>query len=230
MNLKAPPLYILAFLILAFLVQELHDWAHFLMVRVTCHCWPLREFGSWVLCGSPSAGQHALIAVSGPVIDVVLLLAGWSLLNSENSPEEHSLGVALVFAALPLKNLIEAFGGYSDITQCVQWLQRHGPMSNRGFARGLGLVIVLLLNVPPLVRAFFRLPGYKGKLIAFPLLFLLPDWLDRLSNHQLNKWLIGPETGQWQAYALVGGWLLVLTIGFFLTRRQLKGLIRELSL
>jgi hypothetical protein len=230
MNLKAPPLYILAFLLLTFLVQEVHDWAHVLAVRVTCHCWPVRDFGFWALCGSPSSGQHALISIAGPVINVVLLLTGWSLLHPENSTEEHSLGVALVFAALPLKNLVEGFGGYSDITDCIRWLQRHGPMSNQGFSRGLGLVIVLLLNVPALLRAFFRLPGYKGKLIAFPLLFLLPDWLDRLSNRQLNKWLIAPDTGQWHAYALVGGWLLVLAIGFFLTRRQLKRLIRELSL
>jgi hypothetical protein len=230
MNLKAPPLYILAFLLLAFLVQEIHDWAHVLAVRVTCHCWPLREFGSWILCGSPSAGQHALISVAGPLIDVVLLLTGWSMLNAENSPEEHSLGIALVFAALPWNNLIEGFRGYSDITDCIRWLQRHGPMSNQGFARGFGLVIVLLLNVPALIRAFIRLPGYKGKGIAFPLLLLLPAWLNRLWNRQLNKWLIGPDTGQWHAYALVGGWLLVLAIGFFLTRKQLKGLIRELSL
>jgi hypothetical protein len=230
MNLKAPPLYILSFLLLVFLVQDLHDWAHILAVRVTCHCWPVRTFGAWVLCGSPSAGQHALISIAGPMINVVLLLTGWSLLNPENSVEEHSLGVALVFAALPLNNLIGAFGGGGDITDCVRWFQRHGPNSNRHFASGLGLVIVLLLNVPPLVRAFLRLPGYKGKLIAFPLLLLLPGWLDQLWNRQLNRWFIGPETSQWAAYAEVGAWLLVLVIGFFLTRRQLKGLIRELSL
>ena len=58
----------------------------------------------------------------------------------------------------------------------------------------------------------------------------LPGWLDKVWNRELNRWFIGPDTTQWQAYAYVGGWFLVLAICFFLTRRQLKGLIRELSL
>ncbi|HET6256388.1 MAG TPA: hypothetical protein VFE32_20100 [Puia sp.] len=230
MNLKAPPLYILSFLMLVFLVYELHDWAHVLAVRVTCHCWPVRTFGDWVLCGSPTTGQHALISIAGPLVNIVLFWAGWSLLDAENSVEEHSLGVALVFAALPLDNLIAAFSGGGDITESLRYVQRHGPTTNHRLVTWMGLVIQLLIILPALIRAFLRLPGYKGKLIAFPLFFLLPGWLDRLWNHQLNKWLIGPETTQWQAYTYVGIWFAVLVICFFLTRRKLKGLIRELSL
>ena len=229
MNLKVSPLYILSFLLLVFLVQEVHDWAHVLAVRVTCHCWPVRNFGLWVLCGSPSSGQHALISLAGPLINVVLLLTGWSLLHSDNPVEENSLGVALVFAALPFNALWTGFHGSNDITDCVRWLQRHGPNSDLHFASRFGLFIVLLLNVPPLVRAFIRLPGYKGKFVAFPLFFLVPGWLVTLWSRQLNKWFIGPETGQWEAYALVAGWLVVLIVGFFLTRRKLKRLIRELT-
>lgn len=229
MNLKVSPLYILAFVLLVFLMQEVHDWAHVLAVRVTSHCWPLRSYGAWVMCGSPSSGQHALISVAGPLINVVLLLTGWSLLHPDNSVEENSLGVALVMAALPLNNLVAAFRGGGDITDCIRWLQRHGPLSNHAFATRLGLIIVLILNVPPLIRTVLRLPGYKGKLIAFPLMFLLPGWLIQLWYKELNKWLIGADTGQWEAYALVAGWLLVLLVAFFLTRRKLKGLIRELT-
>jgi len=230
MNLKAPPLYILSFLLLVFLVQEVHDWAHILVVRVTCHCWAVRTFGNWVLCGSPSPGQHALISVAGPLINVVLLLTGWALLHPENPVEENSVGVALVFAALPLNNLIGAFNGGGDITDTVRWLQRHGYNSNVHFAKGFGLVIVLLLNLLPVVRAFFRLPGYKGKAIAFPLFLLLPGWLVRVWNQELNRWFIGSETTQMQIYLYTGIWFGLLVVGFFLTRRYLKGLIRELSL
>ena len=230
MNLKVSPLYILAFFFLVFLVQEVHDWSHVLAIRALCHCWPLRSFGAWVMCGSPSSGQHAVISAAGPLINIIFLLFGWSLLYSENSVEENSLGVALVFAALPFNNLVGAFTHSSDITQCVQWLQRHGPNSNRGFANGMGLVITLLFNVPPLIRAFRRLPGYKGRLIVFPLMFFLPGWIYLLCNSKLNKFLIGPDTGQWHAYALVGGWFVVLLVGWILTRRKLLGLIRELTL
>jgi hypothetical protein len=229
MNLKAPPLYVLSFLLLVFLVHECHDWAHILAVRVTCHCWAIRVFGSMELCGTPSPGQHALILFAGPLINVVLLWAGWSLLDEENSVEEHSLGVAFVFAALPLNDLIVAFTGGGDITGGIRWIQKHGPLSNHGFVSRMGLLIELLIIVPALVRAFLRLPGYKGKLIAFPLLFLLPGWLDKLWNEQLNRWFIGPDTTQPHIYIYTGVWFAVVLVGFFLTRLQLKGLIRELS-
>src|SRR5579872_4955166 len=147
MNLKAPPLYILAFLLLVFLVQDVHDWAHVLAVRVTCHCWPARIFGNWTPCGSPSAGQQALIFIAGPLINVVFFLTGWSLLNVENTTEEHSLGIALFFAALPWNNLIAAFSGGGDITWFIRWIQRHGPRSNYTMASGIGLIVQLLIIV-----------------------------------------------------------------------------------
>jgi hypothetical protein len=230
MNLKVPPLYLLSFLILVFLVHEFHDWAHLLMVRATCHCWGKRMFDAWDFCGSPSAGQHALVSIAGPLVNYVLLWTGWLLLHPDSPPEQTSLGCALVFACLPLNNLIAAFSGGGDLTDCIRWMQRHGPYSNRHFATMTGLVVGLLLIVPPLLRAFLRLPGYKGKLIAFPLLFLLPGWLDRLWNRQLNHWLITPDTTKEQAYIRVIAWLVLLLIGWFLTRKQLKRLITELSL
>src|SRR5262245_5398877 len=96
MNLKLHPFYVVSFLMLVFLVQEIHDWSHLLAVRATCHCWPVRLFGDWLICGTPSAGQHALISVAGPLVNVVLFLTGYSLLNPENSTEENSVGIALV--------------------------------------------------------------------------------------------------------------------------------------
>lgn len=230
MNLKLHPLYLIAFLSLVFLVHECHDWVHVLVTRVACHCWPVRTFGSWLICGSPSTGEHALITIAGPLINIILFWAGWSLLDAENSAEEHSLGVALIFAALPLDYLIAAFTGGGDITDFIRLIQRHGPLSNHSLATKIGLVVGLLVVLPGLIRAFLRLPGYKGKLFAFPLFFLLPGWLDKIWNRQLNRWLIAPDTTQWHAYTLVGIWFGVLVVCFFLTRRYLKGLIRELSL
>lgn len=230
MNLKVSPFYILAFLLLLFLVHEIHDWMHVLAVRGTCHCWPVRLFGSWEICGSPSAGQHAIIDVAGPLINVLLYVAAWNLLDPENSADEYSLGVALLFAPLPWNDLIAAFSGGGEITDCIRWMQKHGPQSNRSFAGGLGLVIQLALILPPLVRAFRRLPGYKGRLIAFPLFLLLPVWLDKHWNQLLNQWFIPAGSTLWHGYIVVGAWFVLLLAGFLLTRRHLKGLITELSL
>ncbi|HLI93759.1 MAG TPA: hypothetical protein VKU83_09125 [Puia sp.] len=230
MNLKLSPRYVIAFLILLFLMQQIHDWAHVLAVRVTCHCWASRAFDTWLICGSPSPGQHALIAISGPLINFVLLWLGWALLHPESTVEEDSVGVALVFAAQPLDLLVAAFKGGGDLTDSLRWIQQHGPASNHHFVSRLGVVLMLLLVIPPLVRAFLRLPGYKGRLIAFPLLFLLPGWLQRLWHRELTHWFITPDTSLLHAYILVGAWTGLLLIGCILTARWLRKFIWELSL
>ncbi|HXD79271.1 MAG TPA: hypothetical protein VN616_15745 [Puia sp.] len=230
MNLKLSPLHILAFLILLFLVQQLHDWTHILTVRAICHCWGHRVFEGWTICGSASGGQHALISISGSLINFALLWVGWSLLHPEGTAEENSIGVALVFAARPLPDLIAAFRGGGELTESIAWIQQHGPTSNVHFVHRAGLVLILLLVIPPLVRAFLRLPGYKGKLIAFPLLLLLPEWIVRTWSRQLTHWFIGPDATLTSTYIAVGLWTVVLGIGCFLTARWLKGFIRELSL
>ena len=121
MNLKAPPLYILSFLILVFLVHEFHDWAHTLMATLTCQCWGSRIFDGWDFCTTSlvTSGQRALATLAGPIINYVLLWIGYSELHPENSTEEHSLGVALVFACLPLNNLMAAFSGGGDLTSAI---------------------------------------------------------------------------------------------------------------
>jgi hypothetical protein len=230
MNLKLSPLHILSFLILLFLVQQLHDWTHILAVRVTCHCWGQRIFESWEICGSPSSGQHALIAISGVLINFALLWVGWSLLHPEGSTEENSIGIALVFAAQPWDNLVAAFRGGGDLTESLRWIQQHGPMSNQHFVTRLGLFLMLLLVIPPLVRAFIQLPGYKGKLIAFPLLLLVSGWLTRWWSRQLTHWFIPADATMSTTYIAVGVWTLLLAVGCFFTARWLKGFIRELSL
>jgi hypothetical protein len=230
MKLKVPPLYILSFLFLAFLVHESGDWAHALMVRVTGHCWGRRDFGGWDFCGLITYAQHAFVYIPAPLINALLLWVGWGLLHPENSTEENSIGCALVFACLPFNMLLGAAGGSGDLIDSLRWMQQHGPGSNQHFVRVTGLVIALLLIVPPVLRTFFRLPGYKGKLIVFPLFFFLPGLLVRLWDRQLNHWLIMPDTTQYQAYLYVLGWFILLFAGWFFTRRQLKGLMEELSL
>ena len=92
------------------------------------------------------------------------------------------------------------------------------------------LVLMLLLVIPPLVRAFMRLPGYKGKLLAFPLLFLLPGWLTRSWSRQLTHWFIPTDATMTGTYVAVGIWTVLLAVGCFFTARWLRDFIRELTL
>jgi hypothetical protein len=232
MKLKLTPLYILSFLFLLFLVHEIHDWSHALMARAVSPCWGLRIFDGWDFCAGfkVTSGQRALALFAGPIINYILLWVGWGYLDPENPLEEQSLGCSLVFATLPLNGLLAAFDGGGDLTNSIRWLQQHGPSTNHSLVTIMGLLLVLGLTVPPLLRAFLQLPGYKGKLFIFPILLLVPIWLDRmLVGKWLNNWLISPAMSQAHVYGWVIGWGGFLLIGWLLTRQWLETLMSELS-
>ena len=180
MNLKLTPLYLLSFLILVFLVHEIHDWTHTLVARVICPCWGMRVFDAWDFCPDcfASSGQRALATLAGPVINFILLWMGWSLLNEDNQPDEQSVGFTLVLACLPLNILLAATAGGGDLTAAIRWLEPDIAHDNPHLVSLLGLLIAAALTIPPLVRAFLRMPGYRGKFILFPILLWVPGKLD----------------------------------------------------
>jgi hypothetical protein len=233
MKLKVTPLYILSFLCLVFLVHEVHDWAHALVARLICDCWGSRIFDGWDFCAgcSVSSGEQALPTIAGPIINFVLLWIGWGRLHPDSPAEDKSWGIALIFAALPWNILLAAASGGGDLTSAMRFMQQHGPNSNHQWVSKWGFLITLVLTVPPIVRAFIQLPGYQGKLIVFPLMLLVPGWVDRqVVGKLLNHWLIPPGTSQNQAYFWVLAWLVLVLAGWFFTRRKLEGLVNELSL
>ena len=233
MKLKLTPLYILSFLFLLFLVHEVHDWSHALMARVVSPCWGPRIFDGWDFCTGykVSSGQRALALIAGPLINYLLLWIGYTLLDPERPLNEQSMGCSLVFAALPLNGLLAAFDGGGDLTNTIRWFQQHGPATNHRLVTIMGLALVIALTVPPLLRAFLSLPGYKGRFLVFPVLFLIPGLLDHLLvGKWLNAWLITPDMTQAHAYALVGGWGGFLLLGLLLTWQHLEDMMSELSL
>jgi hypothetical protein len=233
MKLKLTPLYIVSFLFLVFLIHEIHDWTHALAARAVCDCWGPRGFDRWDFCAgcTVSTGQRALALIVGPFINFALLWVGWRKMDPENPLDEQSLGCSLNFACLPLNLLLAAGSGGGDLTNALRFMQQHGPATNRRLVGIMGLLIVLVLTLPALFRAFILLPGYQGKFLIFPALLLLPVWLDKwLVGKQLNNWLIGPDATQNHGYAWVIGWFFFVLIGWLFTRRWLEDLVGELSL
>jgi hypothetical protein len=192
----------------------------------------MRIFDGWDFCPNcfASAGQRALAAGAGPVINFIFLWIGWSLLNEDNQLDEQSLGCTIVLACLPLNILLAATAGGGDLTNAIRWLEPHGARNNPHLDSLLGLLITAALTIPPLVRAFLRLPRYLGKFIVFPIFLLVPRWLDHWVNIGLNRWLIKPGTDQAQAYTWVIAWLILLLTGWFFTRRQPSKLMREMTI
>src|ERR1700728_1800731 len=87
MKLKLTLLYVVSFLALTFFVHEIHDWAHTLTARIITGCWGPRAFDSWKFCseGSISSGQRMLVDLAGPLINFVLLWAGWRRMDEANT-------------------------------------------------------------------------------------------------------------------------------------------------
>jgi hypothetical protein len=227
MKLKLSPLYILCFLALTFFIHEVHDWAHTLIAWLTTSCWGPRSFDSWAFCQeNVPFGKRVLAIVAGPLVNFTVLWSGWQRMNTdEENVVEHSIGVSMVFAALPFNSLLAAFHGEGDLTTALRFLFPHGA---HRFLSMVGLLIVAMVCIPPLVRAFIVLPWWMGKLFFFPVALVLPGILDQwLVGKMLNRWLIPPGATPATAYWWVIGWTLLTMTIWLLTRGRLRTLISD---
>jgi hypothetical protein len=167
-----------------------------------------------------------LAVLAGPLINFIIIWAGWQRMTADEDDQvEHSVGVSMVFAALPFNSLLAALQGGGDPTTALRFLFPHG---NHRFLSLVGLVIVSMICIPPLIKAFVVLPWWAGKLFYFPVFLVLPGILDQwLIGKMLNRWLIPPGTTQAAAYEWVMGWTLLMMVIWLLTRSRLKKLISD---
>jgi len=227
MKLKLSLLYILCFLALTFFIHEVHDWAHTLIAWLTTGCWGPRSFYTWSFCQENTPfGKQVLAIVVGPLVNFTVLWSGWQRMNTdEENRAEHSIGVTMVFAALPFNSLLSAFQGKGDLTTALRFLFPHG---NHRFLSMVGLLIVAMICVPPLVKAFIVLPWWMGKLFFYPVFLVIPGILDQwLVGKMFNRWLIPPGTTQTAAYCWLIGWTLFTMALWLLTRSRLRTLISD---
>ena len=228
MQIKPGFVPLIAFFSLVFLLHELHDWAHTMVAGGFCHCWAPRAFDSWTLCPSCvlDSRKHLLIWIVGPVINYVAIWAGWNLMDIENPLEKRSTGLCLLFAALPFPRILAALSGGGDETAGLRELLPASELRHHHLVSLLGLFFVLAMTLPALVRAFLMLPGWKGKLVAFPALLLIPGWIDHLVVHvgvnklvEMGLLTYNVITG---LHLLVLVWLLFILLVFIFTCRNLS--------
>jgi hypothetical protein len=227
MKLKLTLLYVVSFLALLFFVHEVHDWAHTLMARIISGCWGPRGFDSWAFCAksSISSGQRMLADLAGPFVNFVLLWIGWQKMDQHNTLGEQSLGCSLVFATLPLNMLLAAASSGGDLTSGIRLLFPHG---NHRVISLVGLLIVVLVCVPPLVKAFVVLPWWQGRIFFYPFFLIVPGFFDHwFVGKVLNKWLIKTNTSEESAYLWVILWTLLNLVILLFTYRRLKKLISD---
>lgn len=225
MKLKLTPVYVVSFLALTFFIHEIHDWAHTLVARLVSGSWPVRAFDYWVFQPDikVSNGWQILAILAGPVVSYTLMWMGYNKMDDENTPEDKSVGVALVLAALPLNNLLAAAVGGGDLTYALRLLFRK---TDHHYVSLVGLVIVTIFCLPPLIRAFMVLP-WRGQIIFFPIFLIATGYIDHwVVSVLLNKWLLMNTVGM-ASYLRVLGWGLFTFALWFFTRRSIAGLIPD---
>ena|ERR1022692_2658996 len=218
MKINFSATYLLAFLSLLFLIQELHDWSHVLASEWICGCFGTKTFDNWTACDDCEASGKILVfsILGGPALTYILVWASWSLMSRSHSAGTKSFGFTLLFATNPFINILAAIGGGGDITEAMRKLYQEPDGSNRHIVSIAALLIVLILTVPPILRAISMIKGNKEKLILIPAFLLLPNFIEKLFVSKGMNWLLGHGIFQEEAFAgaplLVVMWLFILVI------------------
>ena len=94
--------YLIAFLSMIFLAQELHDWSRVLTAEWICGCFGTKNFDNWSFCDHCEVSGNILVLawLAGPAVTYTLVWLSWSLMSKRQSPGTRSLGFSLLFASL----------------------------------------------------------------------------------------------------------------------------------
>ncbi len=215
MKIKFSVTYLLAFLSMLFLAQELHDWAHVLTSEWVCGCYGTKTFDNWTICENCDASGNILVlsTLAGPALTYSLVWIAWSLMSRHRSAGTKSFGFTLLFAANPFVNILAGFGGGGDITQAMRKLYQRPDGSNHYIVAGAALLITFILTIPPLFRAINIIKGKKEKLILIPAFLILPNFIEKLFVTKGMNWVL--EQGIFQEEVFARTSLLVI-VWFFL--------------
>lgn len=206
--------WLAGFIALFFVHNEAHEIAHTAVGRAICGAWGPRNFNSWQVACQELRPALVFVPIAGLAVSYGLLWIGYSQLKSTKSPTRRSIGICLVFAAMPFGRIYTVAQSAGDEMVLLRGLF---PELDPALRLVVGLSIVLLLVGPPLYRAFLTLPRQRRALI-FTGMLLFPYALFeilvlRVANPLLERGVLASD-GILGAPLLVnlwtGFWLLVL--------------------
>lgn len=233
MKIKFSAIFLLAFLSMLFLIQELHDWAHVFASEWICGCFGTKTFDNWTLCENCDATGKILVltTLAGPALTYSLVWIAWSLMGRIQPAGTKSFGFTLLFAANPFVNVLAAAGGGGDITEAMRKLYQKPDGSNHFVVSISSLIIVLILTIPPILRAINMIKGVKEKLILIPLFLLVPNLLEKLFVSKGMNWLLDQGFFQEEVFAgtplLVVMWLFFLAIILLITYSSITNFVKK---
>lgn len=229
MKLKITPAYVFTFLMLTFLLAELHEIAHTSIGRLICGCWGKRDFNEWGLCETCSNTPLGFIAtMAGPIFTFAMAYWGASMLKKTNSVNKQTLGLSLVFASCSIVRLINVwpFGGGDEFAVFYQ------EVFNQERTISLIAAFILITSIVfyPLRKAFLFIEN-KNRVLWFLGLSLLPFIATiAMILGVLNSVL---ATGFLGEYWILGSprivtlWTVLVLVLFFLSRKNLVKLFVE---
>jgi hypothetical protein len=229
MKIKLTPAYIFTFLMLTFLLGELHEIAHTAIGRLICGCWGKRDFNEWGLCASCDSNPLGFIStMTGPIFTFLMLYWGASLLNKNNSINKKTLGLSLVFASVSFGRLFNVwpFGGGDEFTVFYNQVFHE----QRTISLIAAFVLITAIVFYPLRQAYFfienknRIWYFIGFLIL-PFVAVIAMILGVLnsvlaSGFLKEDWILGSPK-------VVTLWTLLVLVLFFLTRKNLSQLYKK---
>ncbi len=163
MKVKIPsrPVYIVTFLLLAFLCYQAHQWARHIVGAALCGGFGSMTFAVTITrepCSLPT-----LVILSGPLLTYGLAWSGMFLLRSSKF---RLFAYTLIFASFAHVRFIQTLTGRGDeLTLAQQWF---GISS-----RAIVALIVFLIGLPPVILAYRAIANQRRTLV-FICSWLLP--------------------------------------------------------
>ncbi len=199
-HLRFSAAYAIALILMFIVMMELHEVVHISIGRILCGCWGPRDFNVWSLCEGCQENQSLwwLATLAGPVFSFGMMWLGMWLLNS-NDGQKKAFGFSLIFTNIPFGRITTVMMGGGDEMVVVRNFLKEDLTRMQMIL--LGTIIVLVLGVPPVIRAVRILTNRRPWLVVLgfmtlPLLFLFLYTLvglNTLLNHGFlsETWVLG---------------------------------------
>lgn len=181
MQIKLSFSYIITFLLLLVVMLEIHETVHIIVGRIICGCWGTRDFNAWELCDDCDKTHSLswLATLAGPIFSFAMMWLGRSWLFSTNV-KKQTLGFAFIFTNIPFGRITQTMKGAGDEMVVIRHLLKNDLSPNQLIL--IGSAIVLILGVPPIIKAYriitnkrswLYLLGFLTLPIAFILIYIL---------------------------------------------------------
>jgi hypothetical protein len=195
--------FLTAFAALSFLVMAAHELVHHLTARVTCGAWGQMTFWQFFLApGCTETRLWLFSTLAGPLLTYSLIWTG-ALLIVRGKP---MVGIALVFANLPITRIITVLMGGGDEMVLGRSLV--------GEASWLPLLALSFALVLPPLMVTYRALDQRHRLAVFTAFLMVPMFWDALLKRVLLSRLLDDFVTEVYGIPVlaIGTWMLALML------------------